>query len=349
MLDLMEPKIRARVLIVDDDPQMLATLRRILGAGFDVTTADRGEAALDELAARGPFAVLLSDLKMPGMDGITLLKEAWRLAPDTVRIMLTGHGDRDRVIEAVNSGHLFRFLEKPVSNQLLVRAIDDGIAQHGRIMAEKELFAARKHHKLLTGVVGSFVRLMEARDPYTAGHQERVAAGASAIAREMGLSDRTVAVVRVAGTIHDLGKLYVPSEFLNRPGALSSLEFEIIKQHPAVGYSVLREVEFDLPLAEYVYQHHERLNGKGYPQGLKGDAIHLEARIIAVADVVEAMSSHRPYRPAKGLDQAIREIKRGRGEEYDPEVVTACLTVLEKNLWALLPTEIEHWKPATFK
>jgi putative nucleotidyltransferase with HDIG domain len=332
-----------KVLLVDDEEELLASLRRDLGGQFAISTANSGAQALQRLASEGPFAVVVSDLKMPGMDGVVLLDKFRRITPDTVRIMLTGQADRGQVIEAINNGYLFRFLEKPVSNESLSLAISAGIRQHHRVMAEKELFALQKRHRFLTGVIGSFVKLMEARDPYTAGHQERVAALVVAIAREMGFSDRNVEVIGIAGTIHDLGKLYVPAEFLNRPGTLSPIEFQVVKQHPAVGYSVLREVEFDLPVAEYVHQHHERLDGRGYPLGLKGDEIYLEAKILAVADVVEAMSSHRPYRPALGLEKAVEEIIRGKGQLYQPEVVEACLSVLDRKLWTQDKPEVSPW------
>ncbi|MCB2188715.1 MAG: HD domain-containing protein [Deltaproteobacteria bacterium] len=322
-----------RVLLVDDDRQLLGTMTRTLGRRFNLVTAAGGTQALELLMDRGPFAVLVSDLQMPGLDGIAVLEAARGVAPDTVRILLTGTADRERLIDAINTGYLFRFLEKPVSDEALAEAFTAGLQQYRRVWAERELTAARQRHRLLIGVVHGFIRLMEARDPYTAGHQERTAALATAIAREMGLPPRQVEVIATAGMIHDLGKMYVPAEFLNRPGKLSALEMQVVREHPRVGYGVLREVDFELPVAEFVLQHHERLNGQGYPRGLKGGEIHLEARILAVADVVEAMSSHRPYRPALGLSRAWEELARGKGELYDPEVVNACERVLEAKLW----------------
>ena len=324
-----------KVLLVDDEPQILSSIQREIGRSYHLVTAASGKEALDILSSQGPFAVVISDLQMPEMDGIALLDRIKHIAPDTTRIMLTGHADRDSVIEAINSGYLFRFLEKPIVGEQLVQAIDDGLLQYRGVKAQKELFALRKNQNVLSGVVRSFIRLMEKRDPYTAGHQERVAELATAIAREMGLSSEAIEAITTAGIIHDIGKVYVPSAFLNRPGKLSPVEFAVIKEHPTVGYSVLKEVEFERPVAEFVYQHHERLDGSGYPQGLSGDAIHLEARIICVADIVEAMSSHRPYRPALGLVEARQEILRGKGEIYDSEAVSACLRVLEKMNWPI--------------
>ncbi|MCX7843973.1 MAG: HD-GYP domain-containing protein [Candidatus Bipolaricaulota bacterium] len=172
---------------------------------------------------------------------------------------------------------------------------------------------------------------MDLREPYTAGHQRRVAELACAIAQELGLSAERIQGLRVAALLHDVGKaLFVPIEILSKPGKLTDLEMALIREHPRAGYEILRRVEFPWPVAEIVHQHHERLDGSGYPRGLKGEAILLEARILAVADVVEAMSSHRPYRPALGVEAALAEIREKAGKLYDPKVVEACLRVFAR-------------------
>ena len=171
---------------------------------------------------------------------------------------------------------------------------------------------------------------VEARDPYTAGHQRRVGELATAIAQEMGLPEDQINGIHLAAIIHDLGKIHVPAEILSKPGKLTDIEFMLIKQHPQDGYDILKDVKFPWPIADMILQHHERLDGSGYPQGLKGDQILLESRILAVADVVEAMSSHRPYRAALGIEPALDEIRRGRGSLYDPAVVDACLKLFEE-------------------
>ena len=163
------------------------------------------------------------------------------------------------------------------------------------------------------------------RDPYTAGHQRRVADLACAIGEEMGLSEDQIEGIRMAGIVHDIGKMYAPAEILGRPGQLTEIEFSIIKLHPQAGYDILRSIQFPWPIAQTVLQHHERLDGSGYPSGLSGEDIILEARILAVADVVEAMASHRPYRPAFSIGRALDEVSQKRGVLYDPEVVDACL------------------------
>jgi PAS domain S-box-containing protein/putative nucleotidyltransferase with HDIG domain len=171
----------------------------------------------------------------------------------------------------------------------------------------------------------------EARDPYTSGHEKRVAKLSEAVAREMGLDDHRCEGIRIAATIHDIGKLNVPMDILARPSRLSDAEYELVKAHARIGYNVLKSVDFPWPVAEMVLQHHERWDGSGYPQGLKGEDILLEARIIGVADVVEAMSGHRPYRPARGLDSALLHLLENRGVLYDPSVVDACLKICRQH------------------
>src|SRR3989338_4249054 len=179
----------------------------------------------------------------------------------------------------------------------------------------------------LTSTIQVVSRAAEARDPYTAGHQLRVSRLAREIAQEMGLDSDRVEGIRLGAQIHDVGKIQVPSELLSKLGKLSVNGFELIKEHCLNGYNILKDVEFPWPIAEISYQHHERLDGSGYPQGLKGGAICLEARIVAVADVVEAIGSHRPYRPSLGNQVALDEIATKRGKYYDPKVVDACLKI----------------------
>ncbi len=175
----------------------------------------------------------------------------------------------------------------------------------------------------ITHVMGLIV---ETRDPYTQGHQERVAILSGLIARELGLSESEVKVIELAALVHDVGKLSVPAEILNKPGALSDVEFELIRNHSSQGYEILKGIDFGVPIAAIVRQHHERMDGSGYPEGLVGDEILLEARILCIADTVEAIASHRPYRPALGLEFALAEISDGSGR-YDADAVNACLAL----------------------
>ncbi len=183
---------------------------------------------------------------------------------------------------------------------------------------------ALKLRSTFESAIAALAATVEQRDPYTAGHQRRVAELAAAIGRELGLDDDRLEGLRIAGTIHDIGKIYIPAEILARPARLGTLEFELVKSHAQVGYDIVKGVDFPWPVADSIRQHHERLDGSGYPQGLKGDQIILEARVLAVADVVEAMSSHRPYRPGLGIDAALAQIRSDSGTKFDPDVVEAC-------------------------
>lgn len=232
-------------------------------------------------------------------------------------------------------GSKLRFIEKTLIGEL----------ENNRIVSFWELtrdVTERKlsEHKLkksfdtlkrtLNATVEALVAVAEKRDPYTAGHQKRVARLAKAIGQEMGLSDHRCSGIHVAASIHDIGKIYVPAEFLTKPGTISEAEHVIIRTHPNVGYDILKTIEFPWPIADVILQHHERLDGSGYPAGLHGDSILLEAKIVAVADVMEAMSSHRPYRPSLGISVALDEIKKHKGKKYDPKVVEACMRVLDR-------------------
>jgi len=182
----------------------------------------------------------------------------------------------------------------------------------------------------LEGTIAAVAKAVGARDPYTSGHQQRVAELAEAIAREIGLDEERIKGVYLCATIHDIGKIQLPADILSKPSKLTDAEYMLIQSHPECGYNILKDVKFSWPVADVAYQHHERIDGSGYPQGLKGDQICLEARIISVADVVEAMNSHRPYRPGLGIDAALDEIRAHRGSAFDPDIVDACLKLFEE-------------------
>jgi PAS domain S-box-containing protein len=184
--------------------------------------------------------------------------------------------------------------------------------------------------KSMSTTIQVMVSTVEARDPYTAGHQRRSANLARAIATEMGLSQDKIDAIRMAGSIHDLGKISIPAEILSKPTKLTEIEFSLIKAHAQKGFEMLKDIESPWPLAEIVYQHHERVDGSGYPRNLKGDEICVEARILAVADVVEAMASHRPYRAGLGIDKALKEIEKNSGIFYDNTVADACLKLFRE-------------------
>ena len=217
------------------------------------------------------------------------------------------------------------------------------LGYQGMIRDISELVSSRKQiektlndlRKALGGTIEAMALTVETRDPYTAGHQRRVANLARSIASEMGVSKAQIQGVRMAGVIHDIGKISVPGEILSKPGNISQNELGIIKEHPQVGYNILKTVDFPWPIAQIVLQHHERMDGSGYPNGISGENILLEARILAVADVVEAMASHRPYRAALGINLALNEISKNCGSSYDSKVVDACLRLFNEKGYRL--------------
>ncbi|MCL5962390.1 MAG: PAS domain S-box protein [Chloroflexi bacterium] len=213
----------------------------------------------------------------------------------------------------------------------------------GMIEDISERVQAREHLKksleqlrqTLNGFIQAIAVTVEMRDPYTAGHQQRVARLATAMAEEMALPEDQIEGIHLAAVVHDIGKICIPTEILSRPGRLTAIESDMIKTHAEIGYSILMPIDFPWPLAKIVHEHHELMDGSGYPQGLKGDNILLEARILVVADVVEAMASHRPYRPALGMGAALQEISEHRGVLYDPDVVSACLKIIREKRFDL--------------
>ena len=265
--------------------------------------------------------------------------------------------DRDLMVADLNAGRailhrefLFRRGDGSIRNgiysarsliiedeECLVFIMQD-ISEHKQKDAELQQ-TLNSLKKAYDAIVHVMVATIETRDPYTAGHQIRASRIAEAIAREMGLSEDQLAGLRMAGVIHDIGKLSIPSEILSKPTKLTKIEFSLIKQHPKVGYDLLKNLESPWPLAEIIYQHHERIDGSGYPRNLKGDEILIEARILAVSDVVESMASHRPYRPSLGLESALEEITKNRGILYDNAVVDACLRLFNQSGYQIPDSE----------
>jgi HD-GYP domain-containing protein (c-di-GMP phosphodiesterase class II) len=217
---------------------------------------------------------------------------------------------------------------------LYYQGIDEDITLEKKIDVERQENIERLR-KSLGATINAMAATGETRDPYTAGHQRRVADLARAIATEMNLTGDQIDGIRMASMIHDVGKISIPSEILTKPTQLTDLEFNLIKTHSQSGYNILKDIDFPWPIARIVLEHHERINGSGYPNGLKGEQILLESRILAIADVVEAISSHRPYRPAHGIEVALDEITKNKGSLYDPALVDACLRLFREKKYKM--------------
>ena len=255
--------------------------------------------------------------------------------------------DRQRAVEQLQRDGVLRDFETQLTRldgkviwvRDNVRAIFDDDGRKMAFLGSLEDISQRKRadedlkrsleklNRAMIGTISAMAAIAEIRDPYTAGHQRRVAELAKAIALELGLGEDCAETVRLAGLIHDIGKIYVPAEILSKPGRLNATEFSLIRLHPEVGYDILKRIDFPWPLAPIVLQHHEHMDGSGYPKGLRSEEILVEARILAVADVVEAMASHRPYRPALGLERALQQVSTHAGTRYDQHVVDACLAL----------------------
>lgn len=244
------------------------------------------------------------------------------------------HNPRNIIDWADGSQHIYDTYKIPLFNHAgkIYGALIYSRDITERQVAEDELSASyNKLQKTFNDFISAMSKIVEMRDPYTAGHQTRVAGLSSAIAGQLGLPGEQVNYIRIAALIHDIGKMYVPSDVLSKPGKLSDIEWQLIRTHAQGSYDILSTIEFPWPIADIVFQHHERINGSGYPNGLQGAAIMLEAKIIAVADVVEAMASHRPYRQALGIGAALEEIKQKKGILYDPLVVDTCLKLFSEH------------------
>ncbi len=317
------------ILYVEDDPEIRDLLSHFLARRVkQLDMAVNGQEGLDAFNLNH-YDVVVTDIKMPVMDGLEMAEHIKKSPNHEVPIIvITAYSDRDYLLRAIDLG-IDRYVTKPIDADMLLAAIYKSARARFN-----QLEVARAREQVLDTLqqtVNVLSRAIEMRDPYTDGHQKRVSLLAAAIAEEMGLPEERVTGIRVGGMIHDIGKIHIPTEILSKPGKLNPLEFDIIKTHSEAGSDILKETTFPWPIEQMVRQHHEKLDGSGYPGGLKGEDILLEARIIAVADVIEAMSSHRPYRPALGMDAALEEIRRHRGTLYDENVVDSCLRVIEKH------------------
>jgi PAS domain S-box-containing protein/putative nucleotidyltransferase with HDIG domain len=463
----------ATVLIVDDEQSIRETLSEFLEEeGHAVVVAADAPSALSAVGETPPD-VVVTDIVLPGVTGVTLLKQLRQHAPQVQVIMITGEPAVDTATEAVRQG-AFDYLPKPVSRDRLkavvasaarvkaladerarleaenvryrehleeevaektaalleseekyrtvienaveaVFVLQDGVVKFSNpsvleltglseeylrttpfleVIHPEDRAAAQDRHvrrlrgealpdeytfrivgpdgevhwaeirsvridwlgrpatlnfahditerrraeealkEALSGTIEAIGLTTETRDPYTAGHQRRVTELAVAIAEELGFDERRIEAIRAAGLMHDIGKMAIPAEILSKPSALTDMEEALMQTHPQVAYDILKSVTFPWPLAQIVLQHHERIDGSGYPQGLRGDEILVEARVLAVADTVEAMASHRPYRAAVGIDAALKEIEDHRDTRYDPEIADACLRLFREGRFA---------------
>ncbi len=331
------------LLVIDDDADVRrAEVEALERVGLTVVEAADGVAGL--LAARRrAFDAVILDLRMPGLDGLEVLAALRREQADLPVVVVSGQGTFDDAVEALRRG-AWDYVQKPFAADALCDAAAQAVARSRQLAAAREEHAglealvaertaaleqrAAALRRLLEQVAGTASHLVELRDPYTAGHMRRVGELSLRVGERLGLEEPRLETLRFAAQLHDLGKAAIPVELLVKPGRLSPAEWGLVKSHAAVGAELLAGIEFPGPVAQVVRQHHERLDGSGYPDGLAGGVILVEAQLVAVADVVEAMATDRPYRAALGLPAARAELTRARGRLLLPDVVDACLEVL---------------------
>ncbi|HZJ54835.1 MAG TPA: HD domain-containing phosphohydrolase [Myxococcaceae bacterium] len=336
-----------RILIVDDDASVRDVISVLLQEeGYECRTASSAEAALDIAAAEAP-PLVISDMKMPGRDGIWLLEAFRERYSETAVIMLTGYGDTEAAVDCLRRGAV-DYLLKPPKLTDLIRAIERALAKRRIELARKryqkklerkvrdrtgELRTALRNiqHTYQTTLL-ALVRALDAREHETSDHSQRVVKYTEAIADRLSLRGPELEEIGRGALLHDIGKIGVPDAVLLKPAKLTADEWKEMRRHPDIGYDMIRSIEFLNTPAAIVLSHQERFDGRGYPRGLRGEEIHIGARIFAVADTLDAMTSDRPYRKSTTFENAVDEIKRCAGSQFDPEVVRAFMDLGVKTL-----------------
>ncbi|MGQ0764369.1 MAG: HD-GYP domain-containing protein [Gemmatimonadota bacterium] len=324
-------------LIVDDEPHLRSVLVRLMeGEGYSCEEAASGTEALERLSRR-PATLVLTDLHMPGLDGIGLLREVRARGLDAAVVLISAVADVSTAVACLSAGAM-DYLTKPFHIDEVRARVRQALDRRRLILEnrdyqgrleERVAAQARRLETLFLAGIQSLAEALEVKDPYTHGHSLRVATYSSAIARSLGIPEADVSQIELGGKVHDIGKIGVRESVLNKSGPLTDAEYEHIMTHPAVGWKILSPLLGDMPIAlSIVRSHHERFDGRGMPDGLRGELIPIEARIAAVADTFDAMTSARPYRPGVPLDATLGEIKRGAGAQFDPLVVKGFLNCL---------------------
>ncbi|NLL90708.1 MAG: response regulator [Dehalococcoidales bacterium] len=328
------------ILIVDDENVIRRLLcHKLKSEGYVCIEADSPQQAMEKMHEQ-PVDIVILDIMMPGGSGIELLPDIKKHFPGTIVIMATAVGDADTAIKCVRLG-AYDYFTKPynldevvisVARALNTRRLELEIYDYQQHLEEKVQIQAAKIRDAFMNAVMALALAMDAKDEYTSGHSGRVAEISVAIAGEMGLSQSAVENIRIAGMIHDIGKIGVKEEILNKPGRLTHHEFQQIKAHSVIGERILKPIVDEQEILDIVRMHHERFDGNGYPDGLSGKQIPVGAAIMALADAYDAMTSDRPYRKSLGHAAAVDEIKKGSGIQFDPEVVEAFLRIETKTV-----------------
>ncbi len=326
-------------LVVDDEPRLRQVLVHLMSSdGFTCVEAGNGEEALAHLQ-RQPITLVMSDLRMPKMDGLELLRQVRARWPDVAVVMITAVADVEVAVSCLAIGAM-DYLTKPFHLEEVRARVAQALGKRRLVIENrgyqeslqaKVAVQARRLEELFLASIQSLAEALEVKDPYTRGHSIRVSDYSAVIARELGIEGEMLRQIELGGHVHDIGKIGVREEVLNKPGKLTDAEYEHIMTHPVVGWRILAPLLAETPVAlNIVRSHHERFDGRGMPDQLAGSAIPLEARIAAAADAFDAMTSDRPYRPdGLTVDEAIKDLVRCSGTQFDPDVVAAVVRAAE--------------------
>ncbi len=313
-----DPKIEKHtILLVDDEVNNLQLLRRTLRHDYNIMTASNGKEALEIVEHHGKeISLIVSDQKMPEMQGTEFLKQVSNEYPDIIKILLTGHLDVDAIVDSINDCHLYQYIVKPFDPEVLKMTIEGGIQKFN--LLNNKTVILKDLRELFYKTIKLIAAALDAKDPYTHGHSMRVTMYSMILAKKLNLDDTMLEEIETAGLLHDIGKIGIPQSILCKPGKLTNEEFEVMKSHPEQGEKMLKDIKKLTLISNWLRTHHEKWDGTGYPNGLKGEEIPLSGRIIALADTYDAMTSDRPYRKALSHETAIDEIKRCAGTQFDP-------------------------------
>ncbi len=317
------------ILIVDDEENNLQLLKRTLRGRYNIKTAHNGQEGLDLVKQEGDnIALIVSDQKMPVMEGTVFLKEVEKIHPEIIKILLTGHVDTEIIVSSINECNLFQYILKPFEPADLQVCVDNGIEKYN--LSISKMLMLKDLSELFYKTVKSISCALDAKDSYTNGHSLRVTMYSLMLAKELNLDNRTMESIETAGLLHDIGKIGIPQSVLCKNGKLTDEEFAIMKSHPEKGEKIIMNIEKLKMVSNWLKSHHERWDGRGYPQGLAGEDIPLSARIIAIADTYDAMTSTRPYRKALSHEIAISEIQKCAGSQFDPKLAEKFISIQDE-------------------
>lgn len=317
ILQLNQRTEKHTILLVDDEVNNLQLLRRTLRHDYNILTASNGKEALEIVEGKGKeIALIVSDQKMPEMEGTVFLKQVADVYPDIVKILLTGHLDVDAIVDSINDCHLYQYIVKPFDPEELKLTIETGIQKYDLLNSKTVIL--KDLRELFYKTIKLISSALDAKDPYTHGHSLRVTMYSLILAKALNLDDTTLEEIETAGLLHDIGKIGIPQNILCKPGRLTDEEYEVMKSHPAQAEKMLMGIKRLTVISNWLRTHHERWDGNGYPNRLKGEEIPISGRIIALADTYDAMTSTRSYRKALSHETAIAEIQRCSGSQFDP-------------------------------